>query len=77
MDFVTELPKISKLQYTDILILVCHLKKMAHFVPYHTEITGEETTELFFDNCYRLHGVLKVIVSDMDPQFVGKFLQFS
>ena len=64
MDSVTYLPKSSKLQYTAILILVCHLPKMAHFVPCHKEITVEETTYLFIDNCYRLHGVPKVIVSD-------------
>ena len=44
MDFVTDLPKSSKLQYTAILILVCHLTKMAHFVPCHKEIIVEETS---------------------------------
>jgi len=48
---------------------------MAHFVPCHKEITAEETVKLFIDNCYRLHGVPKVIVSDRDPRFVGKFWQ--
>ena len=47
MDFVTDLHKSSKLQYTAILILVCHLTKMAHFVRYHKEITVEETTSIF------------------------------
>ena len=73
MDFVIDLPKSSKLQYTAILILVCHLAKMAHFLPCHKEITVEETADLFIDNCYRHHGVPKVIVSDRDPPFVGKF----
>jgi hypothetical protein len=75
MDFVADLPKSSKLQYTPILILVCHLTKMAHFVPCHKEITDEETADLFIDNCYRLHGVPKIIVFDRDPRFVGKFWQ--
>ncbi len=48
---------------------------MADFVPCHKEITAEETTHLFIDNCYRLHGVPKVIVSDRDPRFVGNFWQ--
>jgi hypothetical protein len=77
MDFVTDLPKSSKLLCTAILILVCHLTKMAHFVPCHKEITYEETTDLFIDNCYRLHGVPKVIVSDRDPRFVDKLWQSS
>ncbi len=29
----------------------------------------------FIDNCYKLHGVPKVIVSDTDPRFFGKFWQ--
>ena len=32
MDFVMDLPKISKYNFTAILILVYHLTKMAHFV---------------------------------------------
>ena len=48
---------------------------MAHFAPCHKEINAEEITHLFIDNCYRLHGVPKVIVSDRDPRFVGKVWQ--
>jgi len=48
---------------------------MARFVPCHKEITAEETTNLFIDNCYRLHGVPKVFVSDRDPRFVRKSWQ--
>jgi hypothetical protein len=58
-----------------VLIMVCHLTKMAHFVPCHKEITIQESVDLFKSNCYRLLGVLKVVVSDSDPKFVGKFLQ--
>ena len=56
-------------------IVVCHLTKMAHFVPCHKEITVEESLYSFIRNSYRLHGVPKVIVSDRDPKFVGKFWQ--
>ncbi len=54
-------------------IMVCHLIKMAHFVPCHKEITAEESEDIFISKCYWLHGVPKVIVSDKDPKFVGKF----
>jgi hypothetical protein len=73
--FTQNLPKISKYNFTAILILVCHLTKMAHFVPCHKEITAKGTVDLFIDNCYKLHGVPKGIVSDMDPRFVGKCWQ--
>jgi hypothetical protein len=59
--------------YTSVFILICHLTKMAHFDPCHKEITAEESANLFIDNCYRLHGVAKVIVSDGDPTFFGRF----
>ena len=75
INFVTNLPKSSKLQYTAILILACHLITMTDFVPRHKEVTVEDTSDLFIENCYRLHGVPKVIVSDRDPRFVGKFWQ--
>jgi hypothetical protein len=75
MDFVTDSPKSSKNNFTVVLILVCHLTKMANFVPCHKEITTEDTIDLFINNSYNLHGVPKVIVSDRDPRFVGKFWQ--
>ena len=75
MDFVTELPKNSKKKFIAILILVCHLTKMAHFVPCHKEITAKDNANLFIDKCYKLHVVPKVIASDRDPRFAGKFWQ--
>ena len=75
MDFVTDLPKSSKINFSVVPIIVCHLTKMAHFVPSHKEITSEDTDNLFINNCYELHVVLKVIVSDRDPRFVGKIWQ--
>ena len=32
-----------------------------------------EYAQLFFDNVFQLHGLPKVIISDRDPQFTGKF----
>ena len=36
---------------------------------------GKDSADLFINNCPKLHGVPKIIVSDMDPKFVGKFWQ--
>jgi len=77
MDFVTDSPKSFKYNFTVIMILVCHLTKMSHFMPCHKEITVEETFNLFIDKCCNLHGIPKVVVSDMDPRIVGKFWQSS
>ncbi len=73
IDYVTDLPKSGSNCYTSVFIMVCHFTKMAHFVPCHKDITTEESSELCIDNRYRLHGVPKVIVSDRDPKFAGKF----
>jgi hypothetical protein len=75
IDYGTDLPRSGLHGYTSVFIMECHLTKMAHFVPCHKEITDEESSELFNDHCYRLHGVLKIIVSDKDPKFCGKFWQ--
>ena len=56
-------------------IMVCDLTKMAHFVSCHKYITAEESDNLFIDYCYCFHGFPRVIVSDRNPKFVGKFWQ--
>jgi hypothetical protein len=49
---------------------------MAHFVPCHDKgIIAEESSDVFISNCYRLHGVPKVIVSGKDSKFVGQLWQ--
>jgi hypothetical protein len=74
---VTDLFKSGSHGYTSVfmIIMVCHLTKMEHFVPCHKEITAEKSSELFIDNCYRLHAVPKVIVFDIDSNYFGKCWQ--
>ena len=75
IDYVTDLPLSGIAGYTIDFIMVCHLTKMAHFVPCHKEIIAEESADLFIDYLYRLHGVPKVSASAKNPMFVGKFGQ--
>jgi len=75
IDYVTDPPESGLYGHTSVFIMVCHLTKMVHFVPCHKEITAKKSADLFISNCYRLHGVPKVIVSDRDPKFVVKFWQ--
>jgi transposase InsO family protein len=46
---------------------------MAHFMPCIETVTAEETTTLFLQGVYRLHGLPRVLVSDRDPKFVSGF----
>ncbi len=38
-DYVTDLPKSGLYGHTNVFIMVCHLTKMAHFVPCHKATT--------------------------------------
>ena len=73
MDFIVDLPP-SK-TFNSIFVVVDRLTKMAHFIPCHKTVTGEETTRLFVDNIYRLHGLPNDIISDRGTQFTSKFWQ--
>ena len=46
---------------------------MVHLGPCTKEVTAMEYAKLFVDHVFRLHGLPKVIISDQDPHFTGKF----
>jgi hypothetical protein len=71
MDFITDFPRVNGKD--SIFVVVDRLTKMAHFIPCTKTITGEETTKLFLDNIYRIHGLLNDIVSDRGIQFISNF----
>jgi hypothetical protein len=71
MDFITDFPRVNGKD--SIFVVVDRLTKMAHFIPCTKTITGEETTKLFLDNIYRIHGLLNDIVLDRGIQFISNF----
>jgi hypothetical protein len=73
IDYVTDLPKLGSYGNTAVIIMVCHLAKMARFVPCHKEIMIEESTDLFISIFCKLHGVPKIKVSDRDPKLMECF----
>jgi hypothetical protein len=54
-------------------VVVNRLTKMAHFIPCTKTITGEETSKLFLDNIYHIHGLPNDIVLDRGTQFTSNF----
>ena len=50
IDYVTDHPKSGLYGHTTFFIMVCHLTKMAHFVPCHKEVIAEESAYLFISN---------------------------
>jgi hypothetical protein len=73
LDYLTHLPKSNG--FNSVLIVVDHLTRMAHFLPYTETVTAEETATLFLQGVYRIHGLPRVLVSDRDPIFVSDFWQ--
>ena len=70
-DLVTDLPESDG--YTTIAVFIDKLTKMVHFAPCRKEVDGMEYARIFGDIVFRLHGLPKVIISDRDPRFTGKF----
>ena len=54
IDHVTDSPESGLYGHITVIIMVCHLTKMAIFVPCRKEITAKESADLFISNCYRL-----------------------
>ena len=71
-DFVTGLPKTQN-GYDAILVFVCRLTKMIHFVATTTDVDAPEFATLFFDSVVRLHGIPNNIVSDRGSIFTSGF----
>ncbi|GJP61282.1 hypothetical protein CLOP_g18458 [Closterium sp. NIES-67] len=74
MDFVTGLPA-GPSGNDAVLVVVGRLTKMAHFAPYRTTITAEETARLFISTVVRLNRIPAAIISYRDPKFTSKFWQ--
>ena len=69
MDFITELPlsTLSRVTYDAILVIVCRLSKMAHYVPARTDWDGIDLAQAWIREVIRLHGVPNRIISDRGP----------
>ena len=74
LDLLTNLPRTAG-KHDAILVFVDRYSKMVHLAPTTKQCTGEEAARLYIDYVYRMHGLLRSIVSDRDPRFTGKFWQ--
>jgi len=54
----------------DAVLVVCdRLSKMTHFVATTEGTSAKGLARLFWDNVWKLHGLLESVVSDRGPQF--------
>jgi hypothetical protein len=72
MYFITELPRSSKQNYS-IMVVVDKLSKAPHFIPVKSTYKAINIEKIFMKEIFRLHGIPKVIISDRDVMFTGKF----
>lgn len=71
MDFINGL-SVSKGK-TTIFVVVDRLTKYTHFIPLSHPYTAVDVVEIFFENIFKLHGMLRLIVCDRDPTFTSIF----
>ena len=71
MDFITGLPWSNGCNA--VLVVVCRLTKMRHFIPRRDTCTAEQLADLYARHIFRLHGLPESIISDRGTQFTAKF----
>ena len=71
VDFVVELPSSSG--HNAVMTAVDSVSKQVHFILTHTTVTAEGAARLFLHQVWKLHGLLKCVISDRRPQFVARF----
>jgi len=65
VDFIVELPLSSG--HDAVMTVVDSVSKRAHFIPMHTTVTVKGAARLFLHQVWKLHGLLKYVVSDRGP----------
>jgi len=71
VDFVVELPLSSG--HDAVITVVDSVSKRTYFILTHTTMTVEGAARLFLHQVWKLHSLLKCVVSDRGPQFVAHF----
>src|SRR5882724_1003075 len=71
MDFIEGLPLSDG--HDTILVVVCHLTKMALFIPTFRKIDAEDLARIFLSQVFTKHGTLTDIVSDWGKHFISQF----
>jgi len=66
MDFVINLPNVDS--YDAMLIMVCILSNMAHFIPCNSTVNSRQLAKFFLDNVYRLHGLPRYLIGDRNTR---------
>ena len=73
VDFITKLLLVQG--YNSILVVCNRLTKMVHFVPTIEKTLAKGMARLFWDNVWKLHGLLESIIIDRGVQFAAGMMK--
>ncbi len=73
VDFIIELPKSGG--YDAVMVIIDSAGKRAHFCEMTTTVTVAGAANLYLRNVWKLHGLLRKVISDRGPQFVTLFMK--
>jgi hypothetical protein len=71
VDSIVELPESQG--HDTIMVVVDSVGKRAHFIETYTMVTALRATWLYLQHVWKLHGLLRTMISDHSPQFVAQF----
>ena len=72
MDLITHFPVMS--HGNDVICtFLCYLANDAYFVPCKSTATAQEIAQLFITTVVGRHGMIRCVLSDIDPRFVSSF----
>jgi hypothetical protein len=72
MHFIVGLPMTAR-KFDSIWVIVDWFPKLAHFILVNTRYDAQKYAEIYVARLLYLHGVLKMIISDRESQFVAHF----
>ena len=76
MDFVTGLPESmdwTGIKFDSILVVICRLTKMVHYIPCTKNVTAEDLADILIREVVRLHGLPDSIVTDRGSVFTSRY----
>ena len=73
VDFITKLLVLRG--HNSILVVCDRFSKISHFMVTTEKTTAEDLARLFRDNIWKLHGLLKSVISDKGLQFAAGLIK--
>ena len=73
LDFIVGLPE--AMEFNALLVVVNHTKKQMHAIPMTAETSMLGLAKLYWNNVWRYHRLLDLIILDQGPQFMAELMK--